>query len=172
MESNAHSYKLTQKNKTYILTTSVLGNEIKISVEVEGAGTGCSKTFSIDTWKKIGSVLETIQTHIAAVEWIDKTLKVQKVKIVEEGTIVKLVFFIVENRTRHLVEIHLSGGEQSTVNVSSASSFNTSATINTNVNTYSITSGVLIGTQSLSTQQGIAITTTTTTTTNTEVNFN
>ena len=103
---------------------------------------------------------------------IDKTLKVQKVKIVEEGTIVKLVFFIVENRTRHLVEIPLSGGEQSTANVSSASSFNTSAAINTNVNTYSITSGVLIGTQSLSTQQGIAITTTTTTTTNTEVNFN
>ena len=46
---------------------------------------------------------------------IDKTLKVQKVKIVEEGTIVKLVFFIVENRTRHLVEIPLSGGEQSTM---------------------------------------------------------
>ena len=117
MESNAHSYKLTQKNKTYILKTSVVGDEIKISVQSEGASTGFTRTFTIDTWKKIGSVFETIQTPVAAVEWIDNTLKVQKVKIVEEGTMVKLVFFIVENRTRHLVEIPLTGGQQSTTNV-------------------------------------------------------
>jgi len=173
MESNAHSYKLTQKNKTYILKTSVVGDEIKISVQSEGASTGFTRTFTIDTWKKIGSVFETIQTPVAAVEWIDNTLKVQKVKIVEEGTMVKLVFFIVENRTRHLVEIPLTGGQQSTTNVSSSSSFNTGAVVSTNVNTSSVTSGALIGTQSVSMQQGIATTTTTTTTTNvnTDVNF-
>ena len=173
MESNAHSYKLTQKNKTYILKTSVVGDEIKISVQSEGASTGFTRTFTIDTWKKIGSVFETIQTPVAAVEWIDNTLKVQKVKIVEEGTMVKLVFFIVENRTRHLVEIPLTGGQQSTTNVSSSSSFNTGAVVSTNVNTSSVASGALIGTQSVSMQQGIATTTTTTTTTNvnTDVNF-
>ena len=173
MESNAHSYKLTQKNKTYILKTSVVGDEIKISVQSEGASTGFTRTFTIDTWKKIGSVFETIQTPVAAVEWIDNTLKVQKVKIVEEGTMVKLVFFIVENRTRHLVEIPLTGGQQSTTNISSSSSFNTGAVVSTNVNTSSVASGALIGTQSVSMQQGIATTTTTTTTTNvnTDVNF-
>ena len=52
-------------------------------------------------------------------------------------------------------------------NVSSTSSLNTGAIVNTNVNTTSVDSASLIGTQSV--QQGI--TTTTTKTTNLEINF-
>ena len=167
METNKHSYKLTQKNKTYILTTSVFGNDIKISVKSEGSSTGFMRVFTIDTWKKIGSVFESIQSATEAVQWIDNTLKVQKVKIVEDGTLVKLVFFIIENRTKHLVEIPLTGGQMTNTNVSSTSSFNTGAIVNTNVNTTSVDSASLIGTQSM--QQGI--TTTTTKTTNLEINF-
>ena len=167
METNKHSYKLTQKNKTYILTTSVFGNDIKISVKSEGSSTGFMRIFTIDTWKKIGSVFESIQSATEAVQWIDNTLKVQKVKIVEDGTLVKLVFFIIENRTKHLVEIPLTGGQMTNTNVSSTSSFNTGAIVNTNVNTTSVDSASLIGTQSM--QQGI--TTTTTKTTNLEINF-
>jgi len=167
METNKHSYKLTQKNKTYILTTSVFGNDIKISVKSEGSSTGFMRVFTIDTWKKIGSVFESIQSATEAVQWIDNTLKVQKVKIVEDGTLVKLVFFIIENRTKHLVEIPLTGGQMTNTNVSSTSSFNTGAIVNTNVNTTSVNSASLIGTQSM--QQGI--TTTTTKTTNLEINF-
>ena len=84
--------------------------------------------------------------------------KVQKVKIVEDGTLVKLVFFIIENRTKHLVEIPLTGGQMTNTNVSSTSSFNTGAIVNTNVNTTSVDSASLIGTQSM--QQGITTTTT------------
>ena len=167
METNKHSYKLTQKNKTYILTTSVFGNDIKISVKSEGSSTGFMRIFTIDTWKKIGSVFESIQSATEAVQWIDNTLKVQKVKIVEDGTLVKLVFFIIENRTKHLVEIPLTGGQMTNTNVSSTSSFNTGAIVNTNVNTTSVNSASLTGTQSM--QQGI--TTTTTKTTNLEINF-
>ena len=125
------------------------------------------RVFTIDTWKKIGSVFESIQSATEAVQWIDNTLKVQKVKIVEDGTLVKLVFFIIENRTKHLVEIPLTGGQMTNTNVSSTSSFNTGAIVNTNVNTTSVDSASLIGTQSM--QQGI--TTTTTKTTNLEINF-
>ena len=167
METNKHSYKLTQKNKTYILTTSVFGNDIKISVKSEGSSTGFMRIFTIDTWKKIGSIFGSIKNATEAVQWIDNTLNTQKVKIVEDGILLKLVFFIIENRTKHLVEIPLTGGQMTNTNVSSTSSFNTGAIVNTNVNTTSVDSASLIGTQSM--QQGI--TTTTTKTTNLEINF-
>ena len=53
MESNVHSYQLTQKNKVYILTTSVLGNDIKISVKDKAGTMAFSRSFTIETWKKI-----------------------------------------------------------------------------------------------------------------------
>ena len=137
MESIAHRYKLTQINKTYILTTSVLGDEIKFSVIVEGSNVGFLRTFTIDTLKKIGSVFESIQTPIEAIQWIDNTLKVQKVKIVEDGTMVKLVFFIVENLATHLVEIPITGGESYSTKKNSTSSFKFGVNTNIKANTSS-----------------------------------
>ena len=150
MESNKYSYKLIQKNKTYILTISVFGNDIKISVKSEGSTTGLMRVFTIDTWKKIGSIFGSIKNATEAVQWIDNTLNTQKVKIVEDGILLKLVFFIIENRTKHLVEISLTGEEISNTKINTISSFNIGTITNTNVNTNI----------------------TTTTTSNLEVNFN
>ena len=141
MESNVHSYQLTQKNKSYVLTTSVVGNELKISCKsTTGASMTLTRTFTIETWKKIGAVFETIQTPLEAVEWIDKTLKVHKVKIIEEGSMFKLVFFIIENRIKHLVEIPLSEGGQintniATSSISASTSFNNATVIDTKIDT-------------------------------------
>ena len=150
MESNKYSYKLIQKNKTYILTISVFGNDIKISVKSEGSTTELMRVFTIDTWKKIGSIFGSIKNATEAVQWIDNTLNTQKVKIVEDGILLKLVFFIIENRTKHLVEISLTGEEISNTKINTISSFNIGTITNTNVNTNI----------------------TTTTTSNLEVNFN
>ena len=112
MESNVHSYQLTQKNKVYILTTSILGNDIKISVKDKAGTMAFSRTYTIETWKKIGAVFESIQNAQDAIQWINKTLKTHKVKVIEAGNMVKIIFFIVENRTKHLVEIPISEGGQ------------------------------------------------------------
>ena len=57
MESNVHSYELTQKDKVYILTASVVGNDIKMSVKNKAESqAGFTRVFTIETWKKIGAV--------------------------------------------------------------------------------------------------------------------
>ena len=201
MESNVHSYQLTQKNKVYILTTSVLGNDIKISVKDKAGTMAFSRSFTIETWKKIGAVFEAIQNAQDAIQWINKTLKTQKVKVIEAGNMVKIIFFIVENRTKHLVEIPISEGGQINATVGTASTtLSSTAVVDTNIDTSSFATGAVettnIDTTAFNTgdvvssnvqttsydagammeaqsqiMQQGAATTTTTTTTTTEVNF-
>jgi hypothetical protein len=201
MESNVHSYQLTQKNKVYILTTSVLGNDIKISVKDKAGTMAFSRSFTIETWKKIGAVFEAIQNAQDAIQWINKTLKTHKVKVIEAGNMVKIIFFIVENRTKHLVEIPISEGGQINATVGTASttlsstavvdtnidtsSFSTGAVETTNIDTTAFNTGDVVSSNVQTTSydagammeaqsqimQQGAATTTTTTTTTTEVNF-
>ena len=201
MESNVHSYQLTQKNKVYILTTSVLGNDIKISVKDKAGTMAFSRSFTIETWKKIGAVFEAIQNAQDAIQWINKTLKTHKVKVIEAGNMVKIIFFIVENRTKHLVEIPISEGGQINATVGTASttlsstavvdtnidtsSFGTGAVETTNIDTTAFNTGDIVSSNVQTTSydagammeaqsqimQQGAATTTTTTTTTTEVNF-
>ena len=201
MESNVHSYQLTQKNKVYILTTSVLGNDIKISVKDKAGTMAFSRSFTIETWKKIGAVFEAIQNAQDAIQWINKTLKTHKVKVIEAGNMVKIIFFIVENRTKHLVEIPISEGGQINATVGTASTtLSSTAVVDTNIDTSSFAAGAVettnIDTTAFNTgdvvssnvqttsydagammeaqsqiMQQGAATTNTTTTTTTEVNF-
>ena len=201
MESNVHSYQLTQKNKVYILTTSVLGNDIKISVKDKAGTMAFSRSFTIETWKKIGAVFEAIQNAQDAIQWINKTLKTHKVKVIEAGNMVKIIFFIVENRTKHLVEIPISEGGQINATLGTASTtLSSTAVVDTNIDTSSFATGAIETTnidntafntgdfvssnvQTTSYDAGAmmeaqsqimqqgAATTTTTTTTTTEVNF-
>ena len=201
MESNVHTYQLTQKNKVYILTTSVLGNDIKISVKDKAGTMAFSRSFTIETWKKIGAVFEAIQNAQDAIQWINKTLKTHKVKVIEAGNMVKIIFFIVENRTKHLVEIPISEGGQINATVGTASttlsstavvdtnidtsSFSTGAVETTNIDTTAFNTGDVVSSNVQTTSydagammeaqsqimQQGAATTNTTTTTTTEVNF-
>ena len=201
MESNVHSYQLTQKNKVYILTTSVLGNDIKISVKDKAGTMAFSRSFTIETWKKIGAVFEAIQNAQDAIQWINKTLKTHKVKVIEAGNMVKIIFFIVENRTKHLVEIPISEGGQINATLGTASTtLSSTAVVDTNIDTSSFATGAVETTnidntafntgdfvssnvQTTSYDAGAMMeaqsqimqqgtaTTTTTTTTTTEVNF-
>jgi hypothetical protein len=192
---------LTQKNKVYILTTSVLGNDIKISVKDKAGTMAFSRSFTIETWKKIGAVFEAIQNAQDAIQWINKTLKTHKVKVIEAGNMVKIIFFIVENRTKHLVEIPISEGGQINATLGTASTtLSSTAVVDTNIDTSSFATGAVETTnidntafntgdfvssnvQTTSYDAGAmmeaqsqimqqgAATTTTTTTTTTEVNF-
>ena len=192
---------MTQKNKVYILTTSVLGNDIKISVKDKAGTMAFSRSFTIETWKKIGAVFEAIQNAQDAIQWINKTLKTHKVKVIEAGNMVKIIFFIVENRTKHLVEIPISEGGQINATLGTASTtLSSTAVVDTNIDTSSFATGAVETTnidntafntgdfvssnvQTTSYDAGAmmeaqsqimqqgAATTTTTTTTTTEVNF-
>ena len=178
MESKPNKYQLTQKNATYILYASIVGNEIKITVENSSVPNSAhSRTFTVDTWKRIGAVFESINSAQDAIQWIDNAMKVHKVKIVEEGSLVKLIFAITEsNKTKHFVQIPISGGNQIA-----------SSSISTNINTTSFVSGQTVETQPQTQvvqqdysqyqsqqymQQAATTNTTTTTTTTTNAQFN
>ena len=111
MESNLIKYKLIQKNGTYILSASTVENEIKI--KLENSNSSYSHTFSVETWKTIGSIFQPIKTAVDAIQWIKNAMKVHKVKVVEKGSSINLIFAIIEaNKTRHLLIIPISGDNQ------------------------------------------------------------
>ena len=77
MESNVNSYKLEQHNKEYILTTSVIDNELKISCKIITEPTMIfSRTFTVEALQKLDEMFKIIQTPLDAIKWIDKALKV------------------------------------------------------------------------------------------------
>ena len=132
MESQPHKYRLTQKNGIYIFYATTVGNEIKITIEKSNVPNSVhSHTFSVETWKTIGSVFQSINSAQEAVQWINNAMKVHKVKVVEQGSLINLIFAIVEdNKTRHFVQIPIPGNNQTAPAVSSnlgTPSFSTSS---------------------------------------------
>ena len=129
MEANVNSYRLTQKNKIYILNTSLEGSSIKIEIKnTLQPEFSFTRLFTLEALKNLDSVFNIIQTPIEAIQWIDKALKVQKVKVIEVGTSVKIVFYITTNGITHQVEIPMAKeGEFSATNFQTTT-FNTTST--------------------------------------------
>ena len=173
MESKTNKYQLTQKNGSYILYVSIVGSDIKLTIKNSGvANSEHTRIFTVDTWKRIGAVFASINTADDALQWINNAMKVHKVKIVEAGAIVKLIFVIVEaNKTRHYVEIPISGDGPITSNTSanySTTSFATTGNIGATESPAQFTQQDF----SQYMQQGTTTATTTTTTTTTNTTFN
>jgi hypothetical protein len=133
----------------------------------------------VDTWKRIGAVFASTNTAEDALQWINNAMQTYKVKIIDEGSLVKLIFVIKEaNKTRHYVEIPISGDGQMTSHIST--------NISADINTASFTTGKIEDTQAQFAQQDYSqniqqatttattttATTTTTTTTNAQANLN
>ena len=119
MESNVNSYKLEQNNKEYILTTSIIDNELKISCENKEDPTLIySRTFTIEAFQKIDEIFKIIKTPLDAIKWIDEALKVQKVGIIDEASSFKLKFVITTKGITNQIDIPLNKeGEKASISV-------------------------------------------------------
>ena len=119
MESNVNSYKLEQNNKDYILTTSIIDNELKISCENKEDPTLIySRTFTMEALQKIDKIFKIIKTPLDAIKWIDKALKVQKVGIIDEASSFKLKFVITTKGITNQIDIPLNKeGEKASISV-------------------------------------------------------
>ena len=127
MESKENKYQLVQKNGSYVFSTSVQGDEVILTLKnTSNPASALRKNFSIETWRRIGAIFESVQTPSDVIQWIDKALKVHKVKVIEQGSDVRIVFFVVQDNIKHRVEIPLTGGEQATATINTSTSFNTS----------------------------------------------
>ena len=119
MESNVNSYKLEQNNKDYILTTSIIDNELKISCKNKEDPTLIySRTFTIEAFQKIDEIFKIIKTPLDAIKWIDEALKVQKVGIIDEASSFKLKFVITTKGITNQIDIPLNKeGEKASISV-------------------------------------------------------
>ena len=119
MESNVNSYKLEQNNKDYILTTSIIDNELKISCKNKEDPTLIySRTFTIEAFQKIDEIFKIIKTPLDAIKWIDEALKVQKVGIIDEASSFKLKFVITTKGVTNQIDIPLNKeGEKASISV-------------------------------------------------------
>ena len=121
--------------------------------------------------QRIGAVFSSINTADDALQWINNAMKVHKVKIVEAGTLVKLIFVITEaNKTRHYVEIPISGDGQMASSMSA--NYTTSSFATANIETSQPQAEFAQQDFSQYMQQGTTTATTTTTTTTTNTTFN
>lgn len=121
MDSNVNSYKIDQKDKQYILTTSIQENSIKISCKNELESENVhSRTFTLENLKKMDPIFDIIKTPLEAIEWIDKAVKLQRVRIVDDMSSFKIVFNITTNGISNQVEIPMSEQENTSSNLNIA----------------------------------------------------
>ena len=107
MEAHINKYRL---NKEYILTTSILGNIIRISCKDKlNEKFSFSRDFSLEELKKVDDFFNKIQTPLEGLDFIDKALKKQKVGIYEEKDSLKVVFYVETQGNEHQLEIALGG---------------------------------------------------------------
>ena len=130
MELNENTFRLVQKDKSYLLSMSVDGDGVLITLKNElNPASTVSRSFSVETWQGLGSIFESVLTPLEVIQWLNYALKVHKVKIIEGISETKIVFFIVFNKMLHKVEIPLGGGSQMIPQVNTASSLTRLSTI-------------------------------------------
>ena len=130
MELNENTFRLVQKDKSYLLSMSVDGDGVLITLKNElNPASTVSRSFSLETWQGLGSIFESVLKPLEVIQWLNYALKVHKVKIVEGISETKIVFFIVFNKMLHKVEIPLGGGSQMIPQVNTASSLTRLSTI-------------------------------------------
>ena len=130
MALSENTFRLAQKDKSYLLTMSVDGDGVLITLKNElNQASTVSRSFSVETWQGLGSIFESVLTPLEVIQWLNYALKVHKVKIIEGISETKIVFFIVFNKMLHKVEIPLGGGSQMIPQVNTASSLTRLSTI-------------------------------------------
>ena len=130
MALNENTFHLVQKDKSYLLTMSVDGDGVLITLKNElNPASTVSRSFSVETWQGLGSIFESVLTPLEVIQWLNYALKVHKVKIIEGISETKIVLFIVFNKMQHKVEIPLGGGSQMIPQVNTASSLTRLSTI-------------------------------------------
>ena len=109
METNINTYRLNQGNKDYILTTSIIGNQLKIKCHnsSDAANKKYIKLFTLEQLNQIHEILSSLKTLFQASAFIDKALSNQKVGVAEESGILKITFYMIVNGLTNQIVIPL-----------------------------------------------------------------
>ena len=109
MESNTNTYRLDQGNKEYIFTTSIIGNQLKMTCHNSSneGNKKYSRLFTIEQLNQIDEIFNCLKTPLQASEYLDKVLSDQKVCVSEENGLLKISFYITSKGITNQIDIPL-----------------------------------------------------------------
>ena len=125
METNINTYRLNQGNKDYILTTSIIGNQLKIKCHnsSDAANKKYIKLFTLEQLNQIHEIFSSLKTLFQASAFIDKALSNQKVGVAEESGILKITFYMNVNGLTNQIVIPLDEDYSSSYIASNGNQF-------------------------------------------------
>lgn len=96
LEENIQTYQLSQKDNDYILTTGVVGNNIRITCQENNSLTGpyYASDFSLEQLCSLNKYFNLVETISNAQSELNKAIERQKVGVVKEGQILKIIFYL------------------------------------------------------------------------------
>ena len=114
MESNMSTYKLDQAGKVYMLTTSIVGDKIRLACKNSSSPKNkkYSRDFSVEELRKLDKLFNVLKSPLSAIQYIDEALRQQKVGVSEENNGIKITFYITTKGITNQIDIPL--GETST----------------------------------------------------------
>ena len=109
METSTNSYRLNQGKKEFILSTSIIGNKIRISCQNTNNinNKKHSRDFTMEQFREIDDLFNFIKTPHHASEYIDRVLRNQKVGINDDNDKIIILFYIRTDGLTHRIDIPL-----------------------------------------------------------------
>ena len=124
MEKNKSTYKLEQNGKVFMFSTSIVGNNIRLSCKNSSSPKNkkCFRDFTIENLRKLDKLFNVIKTPIQAIQYIDEALRQQKVGVTEENNGIKITFYITTKGITNQIDIPL-GDMSSMMNTSNGNEY-------------------------------------------------
>ena len=124
MEKNKSTYKLEQNGKVYMFSTSIVGNNIRLSCKNSSSPKNkrYSRDFTIENLRKLDKLFNVLKTPIQAIQYIDEALRQQKVGVTEENNGIKITFYITTKGITNQIDIPL-GDMNSMMNTSNGNEY-------------------------------------------------
>ena len=109
MEKNTSTYKLEQGGKVYMFSTSLVGDNIRLSCKNSSSPKNkkYSRDFTIENLRKLDKLFNVLKTPIQAIQYIDEALRQQKVGVTEENNGIKITFYITTKGITNQIDIPL-----------------------------------------------------------------
>ena len=96
METRPQKYELSQNGKKYILSTQILGENIKLTCIETGISNPpiFEGEFSITQLRQLSTIFNTISSIIQALELLNQTIENQKVSVEPQGNFINIVLYL------------------------------------------------------------------------------
>ena len=124
MEKNTSTYKLEQNGKVYMFSTSLVGDNIRLSCKNSSSPKNkrYSRDFTVENLRKLDKLFNILKTPIQAIQYIDEALRQQKVGVTEENNGIKITFYITTKGITNQIDIPL-GDMNSMMNTSNGNEY-------------------------------------------------